>query len=316
MTLCKSFPVWLLLLPFLAACSNPMAGDNDGFLPKSGEFPGLVAVSARQSFSNAKQREKYLGHDRAVFFEQHSIRTIFTRDYTFNGERLTMESFQIDSDAGASGIYYYYAGRQLRGMGKELDIGAQAVLDTFNKSRNLYFYKGRWFFSLIYTGKEPAPDMVELATFLVRRVPGDSRRPDGFQFLEVEGVGHNYARVTSGNALNFDIFPPGVTAVAPGAGGRAAAYVIDLGDNDRAQDRARDFERYLRVNAAEYHSQRRVFGKDGIDCRQALDGKHGKLVFARYGRFIVVVANVDDYQAGLEILSRILEKMHTAKVKK
>lgn len=304
----------LLALGGIAGCANPIGGDGkNGFLPENGEFPGLVSQGAVLSASNKKNKEKYLGRERAAFFEQHSLEEIHTRDYTLNGERLTLEAFELNSPAGASGIYYYYAGRQLRGVGKELEVGAQAVLDTLNKNRNLYFYKGKWFFSIIYTGKEPTPDLTPLARFMAARVPGESSRPEGMDFLQVEGVAGNYAKVTPGNALNFDIFPPGVFTLAPAGGSRAAAYIISFSDRDRVETRTMDFKRYLQVNAADFRQESQAFGKERVTFYRALDGRHGKLVFVSYGRHIIIIAQLDDYQPGIVIAGRIVEKIKASR---
>ncbi|GHS91368.1 hypothetical protein FACS1894139_15750 [Planctomycetales bacterium] len=305
--------VFILVGSVLTACGNPLAGDSSGFLPEDGEFAGLSAVGKRQVLFTDGPKEKYLGAERARFFKQYGLSTIYSRDYALGGEALTIEAYQIGSDLGAAGIFYYYVGQQLRNTGEEIDVGAQAVSDTAHGGRNLYFYKGRWLFALIYTGKEPVPDLKPLAQFLTARVPGQSRKPAGFAYIDVEGVAGKYARVTPGNALNFDIFPPGVWALAPGGGADARIFVIDFSEAKAAEKAGDDFWRYLQVNASDSAREKRQFGKTAVVFARAVDPREKNVVYAAFDRFVIVASHLDNFAAGETLVTRVIDKIRESR---
>lgn len=311
----RNYFLFILCLSITACAGKsdaPLGGSDNGFLPGNGAFSGLVALGNKRVAFSGKDKDKYLGKERAGFFNGHGLGSIYTRDYQLDGKNLTLESFQLDNDVGASGIYYYYVGRQLRGGGEEIDVGAQAVLDTAKSGRNLYFYKGRWFFSIIYTDQEPIPDLKPLAQFLATQISGSSQKPAGFEHLNVEGVAAKYARITPGNALNFDIFPPGVYALAPAGGNNARAFVIDCHDKDRAEKTAGDFRRYLQVNCEDFKTTRKDFGKNKIEIHQATDAREGKITFALFDRYLVAISQINEFALGEDLVMKIVNKINAS----
>lgn len=297
----------------LSACmGGAFDGEKNGFLPvNADDFPGLTPRGKRRNLFTDKDIEKYLGN-KAGLFLQYGLRSIYTNDYTFGGEDkdLTIESFQIDSNVGTAGTFYYYAGRKLRNQGKKLDIGAQGVLDTEHEGRNLYFYKGHWFVSLVYSGKEPIPDLVPLAKYIAGNVNGGINwKPQGFKFLEVDGVSSRYAKISWGNALNMQFLPVSVWALAPKAGSNARAFISEFMDVKSCNDTAKDFQRFLQLETKDYKSEAVKVGNSKYYIKSGIDTKEGLLMFATYKHHMVILSEVADHEAGKEIIISILNKM-------
>ena len=301
--------VLILCILLVTACSNPLAGSSSGFLPVTGEYPGLVADGERKTFVLDTERDAYLGNN-AALFENYGLSDFFHNSYTLNGEKnyLSIEAYNIVGDNGAAGVFYYFVRRKLRGKGKMVKVGADGVLDVANDGRNLYFFKGRWFFALVYSGKDNIPDLLPLARFLASKVPGENWKPDGFRYLEVEGISSKYAYVSAGNALNFAFLPPSVTTFVSSAGLESNIYISNFSESKDAKDAADAFRELLRLQEDYKKVPITADGKKHT-IYQAIDEKEGLLMFVQYRRTIITISHVTDEAVARLLFSRVLTKI-------
>ena len=301
----------LLVTVFISACSSPLAGTDSGFLPVTGDYPGLIADGKRKTYIMDTERDAYLGNNVALF-ENYGLTDFFHNSYTLNGDKnyLSIESYNIAGDNGAAGVFYYFVRRKLSGKGKKVQVGADGVLDVANDGRNLYFFKGRWFFALVYSGKENIPDLLPLARLIAGKVPGNDWKPDGFRYLEVEGISSKYAYVSAGNAMNFAFLPPSVTTFVSSAGMEANIYVSNYSENKDAEDAADDFRTLLR-SENDYKKVPLTVGGKKHTIYQALDEKEGLLMFVQYRNTLISISHVTDEAVARLLLSRVLEKIQS-----
>lgn len=300
----------ILSVVLCVACGNPLAGSNTGFLPVEGDYPGLVPEGKRKSYIFDNDREAYLGNNLAIF-DNYGLSDFFHNEYTLNGPEnyLSIESYNLAGDNGAAGVFYYFVRRKLKTKGKAVAIGADGVLDVENQGRNLYFFKGRWFFALVYSGKGSVPDLEPIARIIADKVPGSNWKPDGFRYLEVEGISSKYAYVSAGNAMNFAFLPPSVTTFVSIVGMDANIYVSTYADDKLVEQAADDFQSFLRSSGEHYQKGDIVLDGKNIPIYQAVDEKEGLLIFARYRRAIVSISHVEDEAKARILIERVLRKI-------
>ncbi len=300
----------VLAAGLLAACSGFVEETKTGMLPLTGDFPGLVQLGKNKIFTKAEDRVNYLG-SRGRVVDQYGTTEVYVGDYTLGDPKnnLTMEYYKVDGDVGAAGIFYYYQGKILGGTGKDVDVGASAVLDVKNESRNLYFYKGRYFFSLIYTGKAPVPDLVPLGRYMADKVSAKNWKPAGFRFLDgMEGVSQKYTRVSYGNALNMDFLPPAVMSLAMCAGQKAKVFVCVTSDPKQLEGMEGAFVRYMRFDAKEYKYNMLKLGAAGYKVHQAIEKDEGLTLFVRGRETLFIVSGADSVEKGTDLLRRLIER--------
>lgn len=294
----------------LGACSGFVEAEKTGMLPLTGDFPGLVQIGKNKIFTKAEDRLNYLG-SRGRMMEQYGTTEIYVGDYTLGGEQnnLTMEYYKVEGDVGAAGIFYYYQGRILLGAGKEVDIGGGGVLDVKNENRNLYFYKGRYFFTLIYTGKAPVPDLTGLGKYMADKVTARNWKPAGFRYLDgLEGVSQKYTRVSYGNALNMDFLPPAVMSLALCAGKTAKVYVCMTTDPKQLDGMESAFVRYLRFDAKDYKYTMHKVGGSSYKVHQAVEKDEGLILFTSGKETMFIVTGAESVEKGTELLVRLIER--------
>ena len=186
-----------------------------------------------------------------------------------------------------------------------MPVGAQGVLDLRHERRNLYFYKQRFFVKLIYTGAKPVPDLVPLAQAAARGIPGPGRRPEGFRYLDVDGVKPATAHATPGYTFNCDFLPPAITAKAPGAGSVVSdVYLIVHNDEEEARRTGRDYRQFLQLNGKNFDLERRR--RERRLVWRARDPSQGRVICTRYKRFVIIVARPHTYAEGGRLLERIV----------
>lgn len=301
------------LIGLLAGCGGFIEGEKTGHLPLAGQYPGLVPQDKKpRVLFMEKDLQKYLG-DRAGLFGQFGLRSLYTGDYTLGGEGnyLLIEGFQMGSAIGAAGVYYYYAGKILQGAGQTLEIGAQGLLDTVHEKRNLYFYKGQYFVSLVYTGKEPVPDLQPLAQHIAEAIPGRNWKPEGFRYLQIEGIPEKFTRVTYGNALNMDFLPPAVMGYATGYGTKTRVFACTFNDPKGVEQADSDLLRYLRLEATEYVRASLKVGNATYQVHQAVDKDEGLVLYTRWNTVLFIITAPTDLQRGHELLTALIERART-----
>ncbi len=306
----KLFVVILFITFITTGCGNPLAGTNTGFLPVDGDYPGLVADGKRKTYLLEDDRDKYLGNN-SVIFENYGLLDFFHNSYTLNGSAnyLSIESYHLNGDNGAAGVFYYFVRRKLMTKGKSVDVGSDGVLDVKNEGRNLYFYKGRWFFALIYSGKGEVPDLLPLARMIAAKIPGQNWKPKGFRYLEVDGISSKYAYVSAGNAMNFAFLPPSVTTFVSSVGMEANIYISNFFDEDSADEAADAYRGLLRMGDNYKTTSIQIDGKKH-EIYQALDEKEGLLMFTMYRKVIISISHVENTELATTLFEKVIRKIN------
>ncbi len=304
----KLFAVFFIAL-IIAGCGNPLAGTNTGFLPVDGDYPGLHADGKRKTFLLEGDRDKYLGNN-SVIFENYGLIDFFHNTYTLNGSEnyLSIESYHLTGDNGAAGVFYYFVRRKLMTKGKSVDVGSDGVLDVKNDGRNLYFFKGRWFFAVIYSGKGEVPDLLPIARMIAAKVPGNNWKPRGFRYLEVDGISSKYAYVSAGNAMNFAFLPPSATTFVSSVGMKSNIYVSTFADENDADKAAEEYRGFLRMGENYKTVSVPVDGKS-YQLHQAIDEKEGLLMFMLYRKAIISISHVENAELAQTLFERVIRKI-------
>ncbi|MCX7934761.1 MAG: hypothetical protein N3A66_05830 [Planctomycetota bacterium] len=281
-------------------------GGAEKYLPENGAVPGLKRVGKIRQYRTSQLNE-YLGPS-ANLFVGYGAENLAVADYVLGDAKQTLavECYGMNSDVAAAGIFHYYRGRWLRGRGTPVEVGSEGVLDQTRENRNLYFYKQRYFFKIIYSGPLPVPDLTPLGRAVANAVPGTSERPRGFEFLEVEGVARDTAYVSPGYTFNCDFLPPGVFAKAPGAGDIAEVFIIAHLNEDEAQKTARDYRTYLQLNGQNY-SQKGV--AKGRVVWQARDPNQGRVMCTQHKQFVIGVVRPQTWEKAEALLDAIVKKI-------
>ena len=305
------FGIVLLVVITCISCSNPVSGTSSGLLPENGEYPGLIADGKRKTFILSDKRDEYLGNN-SVIFDNYGLVDFFHNEYTLGGKNnyLSIESYRMAGDNGAAGVFYYFVRRKLKTKGKHVDVGADGVLDVKNEGRNLYFFKGRWFFALVYSGKGEVPDLVPLAKYIASKAPGNNWKPDGFRYLNVEGISSKYAYVSAGNAMNFAFLPPSVTTFVSSVGLEANIYISNFSDEGDAEEAANNFKGLLR-GQDDYNKSTLNIGGKNYPLYQATDEKEGRLMFVLYRKTIVSISHVTDVDLAKTLFNRVILKIRS-----
>lgn len=276
----------------------------DGYLPSNAILPGWKRIGKIQRFSG-NGVEEYIGQQ-SQFFRNYGLNGLFVADYAPEGADypiLTVESYQMEKPLAGSGIFHYYQGQKYRGVGVPVDVGVSG----FYVRNVLYFYKDRFFYKIIYTGKDKVPpDLVVIGRAIAAEIPGEARPPRGFEFLSVEGVNPKDALVSGGYTFNYDFLPPSISAAAPGAGKIARVFLISHYDEDESAKTGRDYRYFLERNGLNYEFKRT---SDGRLVWWARDTNQGRVIVTQYKKWVVGVLTPETYETGEQILDRVVQQM-------
>ncbi|MBN1257811.1 MAG: hypothetical protein JXA52_08915 [Planctomycetes bacterium] len=279
---------------------------GEGHLPENGVLEGWNRSGKFQRYG-ASSLHEYIGNQ-AKMIRSYGFNNLCACDYSRANDKyptLSIESYEMDKPLAASGIYHYHRGRLLREMGTPVDVGVEGVI--FNE--RLYFYQGRYFFKIIYTGKpETMPDLVAIAQKVAAEIPGTAEPPRGFQYLAVEGVDPKSGRVTAGYTFNYAFLPPAIFAKAPGAGKIAEVFLISHGEEDYAKKTGQDYRYFLQDSGLEYAFKRT---SDRRLVWWARDTVQGRVVVTRYKTWIIGVLTPETYEMGEIIIDRVIERIRT-----
>ncbi len=74
------------------------------FLPVAGDYPGLVPLGKRTTYTLDANRQEYLGKN-GIIFENYDLVDFFHNEYTLDGAKnyLNIESYSLAGDNGAAG---------------------------------------------------------------------------------------------------------------------------------------------------------------------------------------------------------------------
>ncbi|MDR3077898.1 MAG: hypothetical protein LBV15_03940, partial [Planctomycetota bacterium] len=223
------------------------------------------------------------------------------------GRRFSIELATMESPTAAAGLFHHHRGNILAEGGLAVDLGAEGVLDRNRGNRNLYFYRGRIFAKLVYSGPEPVPDLLPAGRFVDSRLPGgNDAKPDGFAYIDVPGINRDTIALTPGFTFNISFLPPSVWANAPGGGSVASdLFVITRNSRKEAEAAYRDYLDYLKLYAdyfEEYRRGNRRFVK-------AVDPNQGRVVFAWHENAMIIAARPDGYEKGEALIDGVVARI-------
>ncbi|MBN2712045.1 MAG: hypothetical protein JXR97_06365 [Planctomycetes bacterium] len=279
---------------------------SDRFLPQNNEVPGLVRTSKKLAY-RGEDMASFLGNMAALYLN-YGAENMATADYYIGSpdKTLSVEVYTMEQDVAAAGIFHYYRGKKLQNTGTKVDVGAEGVLDRYRENRNLYFYKKRQFFKIIYTGEKPIPSLVPLGRKLADAMGGETIKPKGFQFLDVDGIDGASAHVTPGYTFNCDFLPPGIFANAPACGPIAEVFLIEHHEQKDADKTGQDYRTYLELNGKDFTmkygpNRRRVWwGRDPVQ---------GRVICTVYGHWLIGVLRPRTYSTGEEMLDKMVARI-------
>ncbi len=286
---------------------NKSSNRRGGIFPENGDIPELERKSKVVTYKDEKFQEFYgAAGNRYV---QYGLISLMTADYLYHGPRgrLTIEVATMENPVAAAGLFHYHRGSVLADGGEALPVGTEGVLDSARESRNLYFYRSNMFVKLIYSGDDPVPDLLPVAKFIDGQLPvGNDAKPDGFQYIEIEGVNAETISLTPGFTFNISFLPPAVWASSPGGGSQASDLFIITRHNDReAADLLKDYTSYLRLYA-EYIEEYKLEDRRYV---KAVDPNQGRVVATAYRHALIISARPDGYERGEELISRVIDRI-------
>jgi hypothetical protein len=299
-----------LCLGFFSGCNMPETPLSkvsvpvfraDGHLPDNGFYQDW-RIFGKKRWVAGRNLETYIGRQ-AAMFESYGASLLCTADYgppKAEAPVLTIESYEMDSALAASGIFHYHRGHILRGQGRPADIGIEGV----RGEGVLYFYKGIFFFKIIYTGPDEAMvDLEKIGRAIAADIPGGTRPPRGFEYLSVDGLEPKSSRLSAGYTFNYEFLPPAIFCKAPGAGKIAEVFLIGHHTEDQAERTARDYRFFLEKYGLDYS-----FKRSGMKrlIWWARDPTHGRVICTQYRRWVIGVLTPQTFERGEVILDRIV----------
>lgn len=299
----------LLIACGLADAANPFRRRRakGGMFPDNGDIPDLTRTGKVLTYEDKKFTEFY--GEKGNLYLQYGMLHIMVGDYRYGGDgrRLTIELATMENPTAATGLYHHHRGNIVIGKGEPVKVGAEGVLDTERDGRTLYFYRSNIFAKIIYSGKDPVPNLLPIAKYIDERIPGGrDDKPDGFAYIEVEGVNKDTVALTPGYTFNISFLPPSVWASAPGGGSVASDLFIITRNLDRdAAQLYSDYNSYLKLYAEYVEEYRR--GKQRFT--KAVDPNQGRIVFTSYKNALILAVRPDGYDKGEVLIDRVIEKI-------
>lgn len=240
---------------------------------------------------------------------QYGMLTLLSCDYTYgeNDGTLNIEVANMPSPTAAAGLFHHHRGVVMKNKGRAIDIGAEGMLDAGRGNRNLYFYRGSQFVKIVYSGKGPVPPLAPIGDVMDAKMPkGRDERPDGFEYIDIEGVNQSTVTLTPGFTFGIPFLPASVTASSPGAGSPASDLFLITRNLDRdAAQLYKDYNAYLRLNA-EYIEE---YDRGKLKFTKAVDPRQGRVVFTAYKNCLIIAARPDGYEKGEVLIDRVMEKI-------
>lgn len=287
--------------------AKPVRGSAGKYFPATGDIDGLVRVSKVLTYKNDKFQELYGAAGNRYI--QYGMLNMMSADYELGGggKRISLEIATMETPNAAAGLFHHHRGKVLRNQGEAVDVGAEGVLDVPRGRRNLYFYRGRFFVKIVYSGKPPAPPLLDLAEFIDAKLPsGRDAKPAGFDYIDIEGVNKASISLTPGFTFNISFLPASVTASAPGGGSIASdLFIITKTLNREAAELYRDYHTYLKLHAEYVEEYRRGDAK----YTKAKDPSQGRVLFTAYKNVFIIAARPDGYEKGEVLIDRVIERI-------
>lgn len=287
--------------------NRPSLGVAGKFFPDTGDLDDLVKTGKTLTYRGKKFQELYGAAGNRYL--QFGMLNMMSSDYAYGGDdkRLSLEIATMESPTAAAGLFHHHRGAVLRSQGEAVDVGAEGVLDSPRGGRNLYFYRGQFFVKIVYSGKAPVPNLMDIAQFIDAGLPADrDEKPAGFALIDIEGVDANTIALTPGLTFNASFLPPSVWASAPGGGSTASdLYIITRYSYRETAELYKDYRTYLTLHA-EYIEE---YERDGLKLTKAVDPNQGRVLFTAYKTALIIAARPDGYDKGEVLIDRVIEKI-------
>lgn len=286
---------------------KPVSGSSGKYFPDTGDVEDLVRTSKVLTYKNKKFQELY--GEAGNRYIQFGMLNMMSADYTLGGSdgRISLEIAAMETPTAAAGLFHHHRGVVLRNQGEAVDVGAEGVLDVPRGRRNLYFYRGKFFVKIVYSGKPPVPSLLPIAENIDAKLPsGRDAKPTGFRYIAIEGVNKDTASLTPGFTFNLSFLPASVTASAPGGGSPASdMYLITRVKSSEAAELYKDYNAYLKLHAEYIEEYRR--GKQRFT--KAVDPNHGRVLFTAYKNVFIIAARPDGYDKGEVLIDRVMDRI-------
>ncbi len=278
-----------------------------GMFPGKGDVPDLVPTKKALKYREEKFKEFYGAN--ADIYIAYGIENLVSAEYEYGGKdrRITIEMATMDDGIGSAGLFHHHRGVILKNTGEAVNVGAEGVLDVSRDGRNLYFYRSSIFVKILYSGREPVPNLMPIAQYIDAKIPKDrDERPDGFEFIRVPWADEKTIALTPGFCFSLNFMPPAVTASTPGAGSIASdLFIMTRRSNSDATDLFNDYRTYLQT-FAEYIEE---FRWDRQRLIRAIDPNQGRVVFTAYKNVFIIAARPDGYDKGEELIKMVMQKV-------
>jgi hypothetical protein len=147
-----------------------------------------------------------------------------------------------------------------------------------------------------------------IARYIDNHMPsgGKDERPDGFEYIDIDGIAKDTIALTSGFTFNMSFLPPGVWASAPDGGSPASdLFVITKYSDKEAAELHRDYTAYLKLHA-EYIEEYRM---GSMRLTRAVDPNQGRVVFGAYKNALIIAARPDGYEKGEVLIQRVMDRV-------
>lgn len=279
--------------------------------PETGDVPDLVQASKPLKYKGDKFAELYGSAGNRYL--QYGLTSMMTGDYFYGGRegRLTIELATMDNPTSASGLFHHHRGQVIAGRGTPVEVGAEGVLDSGRENRTLYFYRSNIFVKIVYSGKKPVPDLSPIARYIDERIPGgNDAKPEGLDYIDVQGVNKDTVAVTPGFTFNMSFLPAAVWASAPGGGSVASdLFIITRRSDKEAADLYKDYFSYLKLYADYVEEYRR----DRQRLVKAVDPNQGRVLFTAHRNALIIAARPDGYEKGEVLIDAVTARIDELK---
>ena len=301
----------LLLAAGPADAGMPFFGRRDkakgGMFPDDGDVPELNRTGKILTYKDKDFQDLYgAAGNRYIQF---GLVSMTSADYTYGApnSRVSIEIANMENPTAAAGLFHHHRGKVLQGNGKVVEVGAEGVLDSGRGGRNLYFYRSSMFVKIVYSGKDPVPSLMPIATYIDARLPGGrDEKPEGFALIDIEGVNKDTIALTPGFAFNLSFLPAAVWASAPGGGSPASdMFIITRRTPTDASTLYKDYLAYLRLHA-EYVEE---YSRGKAKYTKAVDPNQGRVLFTAHKNIFIIAARPDGYDKGEVLIDRVVQRI-------
>ena len=281
-----------------------------GMFPGDGDVPDLSLNGKILTYKNDKFQQLYGSAGNRYI--QFGLISMTSADYTYGApnRRISVEIATMESPTAAAGLFHHHRGKIVREGESIDDLGAECVLDKGREGRNLYFYRSNMFVKIVYSGKAPVPSLMPIARYIDGHLPSDrDEKPEGFDYIDIEGVNKETIALTPGFTFNIAFLPPSVWASAPGGGSPASdMFIITRRTPGEAAELFKDYHSYLKLHA-EYVEE---YKEGDLRLVKGVDPNQGRVLVTAYKNVFIIAARPDGYEKGEVLIERVIEKIDAA----